>query len=84
MAEVAGAKVRSPLAETTNRINSPFPPFEQQPHGKPRPDHAEARHAHAHTHAHAQAQTRRTVPNPMAENSRPQLHMASPLTPPQS
>ncbi|KAJ6443984.1 CAMK/CAMKL/GIN4 protein kinase [Purpureocillium lavendulum] len=67
MAEVAGAKVRSPLAETTNRVNSPFPPFEQQPHGKHRHDHADARHAQAY----GQAPARRAVPNPMAENHRP-------------
>ncbi|UNI24196.1 Non-specific serine/threonine protein kinase [Purpureocillium takamizusanense] len=71
MAEVGGAKVRSPLAETTNRINSPFPLLEPQPRGKPRPDHAEARPAHAQAHVQTQAQARRTVPNPMAENSRP-------------
>ncbi|PFH57995.1 hypothetical protein XA68_14306 [Ophiocordyceps unilateralis] len=46
MADVAGPKVRSPLAETTNRINSPYSNAE-----KPRHDQAEGSQAHAARHA---------------------------------
>ncbi|RDA85457.1 hypothetical protein CP532_1027 [Ophiocordyceps camponoti-leonardi (nom. inval.)] len=52
MADAAGPKVRSPLAETTNRINSPHPNAEPQAN-KPRHDQVEARHASSSSKAAA-------------------------------
>lgn len=46
MADAVGSKARSPLAETTNRVNSSFPPLERQA-SKPRHDAADGSQAHA-------------------------------------
>ncbi|PHH87943.1 hypothetical protein CDD83_8211 [Cordyceps sp. RAO-2017] len=53
MADAAGAKVRSPLAETTNRINSPFPPLESQAN-KPRHDQVDVAPVQSARHAASQ------------------------------
>lgn len=58
MADVVGTRVRSPLAETTNRANSALPPHEQHHVAKPRYDHVDAPQgpqAYSHIQAHAQA-----------------------------
>ena len=79
MAEVAAAKVRSPLMETTNRLNSPFPtPDIHQ--NKPRYDAAEiAQHQASQADTPSRPETRRAGSTPG-----PEAPASTVLSPPQS
>ena len=76
MADVAGTRVRSPLAETTNRANSALPPLEHNHAGKPRYDHVDsvgvvppsAPAVQPQAQAQAQAHVRHIMPNPRPDH----------------
>ncbi|XP_044721651.1 kinase [Hirsutella rhossiliensis] len=78
MADAVGAKVRAPLAETTNRINSPFPASEQQA-SKPRYDQTEASQAQAPRHVTTSSKAAAINVQHVANNA----SVSAVLTPPQ-
>ncbi|CAK9187958.1 unnamed protein product [Ilex paraguariensis] len=77
MADAVGAKVRAPLAETTNRINSPFPANEQQT-GKARYDHAEASQSQAARHVAANSKAATSNVQQVAANASASAVLAPP------
>lgn len=78
MADAAGAKVRAPLAETTNRINSPFTANEQQT-SKARYDHTEASQSQSTRHVTANSKAAAINAQHVAANA----SVSAVLAPPQ-
>lgn len=80
MAEAVAAKARSPLAETTNRMNSPYPTLEQNP-SKPRYDTSEviqSRASPAISHTNPENRSSR----PASSHAAPGAYVPSVLKPP--
>lgn len=68
MADAVSAKVRAPLAETTNRINSPYPATDQQS-GKPRNHQTDASQAQPARHVAANAKATAANAHYVADNT---------------
>ncbi|POR32574.1 Putative serine/threonine-protein kinase HSL1 [Tolypocladium paradoxum] len=81
MADAVGAKARSPLAETTNRMNSPFPPLEQQVN-KPRHDQPDASHPQTR-HAGPQTKVEQRAAAMNAQAVAANARVSAVLSPPQ-